>query len=527
MGAEPLVRNLLIGRAVCRRFGGEPAPTGYLPDSFGHPLQLPQILAGFGIQSFVFSRGMGDELEEIGPVFRWGAPDGSEVLAFQLLDHYGNFAFLADADDAERRIHALLERFGDLIEQGGVPDVLLCNGTDHVSVQPELPTLCAELSRRFPEDRFKIAKYGDYVAGVGQIDAPVWSGELLGSRIQNVLRGVNSARMYVKQANEQAERRLLAAETVGALRSLTDGWTFPREDFILIWRQLLRCHPHDTICGCSCDEVHRDAMARYESLGRSLAIMEDRALHGLAAGEVREGVVGVVNVLPQRRRGLIEVPGAAPQVVELDGFAARTVAVSPLEPGPEPDRGESAIESDRFRVQASPDGTVTVLDKDSGSRYTGWHRLEDEADMGDLYNFCPVEGLAGWRGERAAVKVLRSGPLVYELELTVRAERIAGLDGEARPLQERGSVDVTTTVRLVDGAERVEFRTVVENQASDHRLRVVFPLEAADGPQCGPRLPSGSPDDPPCPRRPGPSGWSRPTPRSTHWGRSPTVRSRS
>src|SRR6202040_3346105 len=43
VGAEPLVRNLLIGRAVCERFGAEPSTVGYLPDSFGHPMQLPQL----------------------------------------------------------------------------------------------------------------------------------------------------------------------------------------------------------------------------------------------------------------------------------------------------------------------------------------------------------------------------------------------------------------------------------------------------------------------------------------------------
>src|SRR5437588_6272566 len=59
VGAEPLVRNLLLGRRVCERYGVEPTPVGYLPDSFGHPLQLPQILAGFGLGSCIFSRGMG------------------------------------------------------------------------------------------------------------------------------------------------------------------------------------------------------------------------------------------------------------------------------------------------------------------------------------------------------------------------------------------------------------------------------------------------------------------------------------
>ncbi|TML50811.1 MAG: glycoside hydrolase, partial [Actinobacteria bacterium] len=73
VGAESLVRNLLLGRLVCRRFGVEPSGAGYLPDSFGHPAQLPQILAGFGIRTFLFSRGMGDEADDVGVVFRWRA----------------------------------------------------------------------------------------------------------------------------------------------------------------------------------------------------------------------------------------------------------------------------------------------------------------------------------------------------------------------------------------------------------------------------------------------------------------------
>src|ERR1700757_1906451 len=45
VGGEALVRNLLAGRAVCERFGAAPTTVAYLPDGFGHPEQLPQILA--------------------------------------------------------------------------------------------------------------------------------------------------------------------------------------------------------------------------------------------------------------------------------------------------------------------------------------------------------------------------------------------------------------------------------------------------------------------------------------------------
>ena len=127
-----------------------------------------------------------------------------------------------------------------------------------------------------------------------------------------MLRGVNSARLYLKRANELAERRLLEVETLTALHTLHTGEPFPIDDLRLAWRQLLgRCQPHDWICGCSCDEVHRDMLVRYELLERTVAALSRRALAGLHAEPDGEGSVkvGVVNVLPERRGGLVEVAG--------------------------------------------------------------------------------------------------------------------------------------------------------------------------------------------------------------------------
>jgi mannosylglycerate hydrolase len=471
VGAEPLVRNLLMGRTVCERFGAKPSPVGYLPDSFGHPAQLPQLLAGFGIRSFIFSRGLGDQIDDVGVIFRWRSPDDSEVLAFQQLPHYANFADLSGVEDAERRVRDVVERFGKALERAGVDDVLLCNGSDHRPVNPELPRWCAELEQRIPGSEFTIAKYDDYVRAVGPVEVPAWTGELLGSRLQNVLRGVNSARLYIKRANERAEQRLLAVETLAALCSLRDG-TLPGADFKLAWRDLLRCHPHDTICGCSCDEVHRDALVRYESLDRALSVLQSQALQGVA-GE--DAAMAVFNPLPYRRRGVVEPAGAEPALVELEGFAAQTFEVVPV--GPRTDREGNAIESDVFRIEAAEDGTLTLIDKQSARRFEGLHALEDELDRGDLYNFCPVDGDSTWRSQSAAVRVLADGPPVSELELRFEAKRPGGLgDSETRPLA------ITTVVRLVQGSRRVEFRTTIDNATRDHRLRVVLPVGAASGP---------------------------------------------
>ena len=492
VSGEALVRNLLIGRAVCRRFGSQPSAAGYLPDSFGHPLQLPQILAGFGIESFLFSRGLGDEVEDLGLAFRWVAPDGSAVRALQLLADYSNFAHIASADDAEARVRALSERFGQALERADAHEVVLCNGTDHAHIQPEMPAVCAELERRLPGSTFVIAAHSDYVSALRTRELPSWSGELLGSRLWNVLRGVNSARLYIKQANEHAEQRLLSVETLAALRSLRTGGRFPFEDFTFAWQELLKCHPHDSICGCSCDEVHRDMLVRFASLHRTLDVLTAGAQAGPdaldgpdALGQPTEAApgdrrIGLFNPLPFARRGVLRLEGSGPTPVSLAGFQARTVELAPVTV--QAPRAGDRIESDRFSVQAASDGTLAVIDRSSGRRFDGLHALEDELDMGDLYNFCPLPEGGVWRCADASTRILADGPQCWELEVSYHGELHAGLDGELRPRPEAVALSLTTLVRLVRGSDRIEFRTTIDNAARDHRLRAVFPVGEALGP---------------------------------------------
>ena len=342
VGGESLVRNLLLGRRVCRRFGVEPSTAGYLPDSFGHPAQLPQILAGFGIRTFLFSRGLGDELDDVGVLFRWRAGT-AEVVACQMLPHYDNFARLTWYRDAEQRVRAVVQRFGELVRRAGDDEIVLANGSDHLSIEPELPEILAGLERTFGAT-FRIGRYDEFAPEAKGL--PAHEGELVGSRLQNLLRGVNSARIYLKQANERAERRLLSIETAAALRTLRGRAPYPAADLRLAWRDLLRNHPHDSICGCSCDEVHLDMVVRYEQLDRTLDYVEREAL----------GVGGaLVNTLPFRRRHVVDG-----ELYELDGFCGRRPA--PLATGGAPSELRAIAERLVF---------------------------EDEPDSGDLYTFCP------------------------------------------------------------------------------------------------------------------------------------------
>jgi alpha-mannosidase len=363
VGGESLVRNLLLGRRVCRHFGVEPSGAGYLPDSFGHPAQLPQILAGFGIRTFLFSRGMGDELDDVGVVFRWRAGP-AEVVACQMLPHYDNFARLGWYHDAEERVRGIVGRFGELLQGAGQDEIVLADGSDHETIEPELPEIVGGLEKTF-DAPFRIGRYDEHTPAPDGL--PVYEGELVDGRLQNILRGVNSARIYLKQANARAEQRLLSIETAAALQTLRAGAPYPAAELRLAWRDLLRNHPHDSICGCSCDEVHRDMLVRFEQLDRTLDFIGPEAL-GVGAA--------LVNTLPYRRRRLVDG-----EVYELDGFSGAR---------PEPFRSRGAsVDYDRIAELIA---------------------FEDEPDVGDLYTFCP-----GGTVRTAKLVGRRGGVIEHEL----------------------------------------------------------------------------------------------------------------
>ncbi|HYY45851.1 MAG TPA: alpha-mannosidase, partial [Candidatus Angelobacter sp.] len=77
VSGETLVRDLQRGIADADSHGGS-MRVGYLPDSFGHAAQMPQIYRQLGFQHAAVWRGVPLEIDRV--AFIWQAPDGSEIL---------------------------------------------------------------------------------------------------------------------------------------------------------------------------------------------------------------------------------------------------------------------------------------------------------------------------------------------------------------------------------------------------------------------------------------------------------------
>jgi len=528
---EAHVRNLLHGRALAMSFDAV-SRVGYVPDSFGHPAQLPQLLAGFGITSFVHWRGNGNEVDRIGTVYRWVAPDGSTVTARLLRDGYFDAACLpADVDEAASRLAEVLSRRGD----GDDEPVLLLNGFDHMLPDGHIAAVTEALARRAGR-RVERGLLEDALTP-DRDDLPEVRGELVGARLANLLPGVWSTRMPIKLANRRCETLLEGWAEPWAALARRLGAPDERPALRRAWPRLLECQAHDSLCACSLDAVARDVAARlaeaegltHESVSRLLGRLAGLGVERRTPWTV-EQELAVFNPSPHPRTDVVRVPldpypalrlpvgllefpplavaAAEGMGFEIDGRPARVVRSNdPGRPRWMPDQEALDLEvvvadvpafgcrrlhlttappsdhqidegneiaSAGVHVHVARDGTFDV--RLGGAEYGGLLAVEDRGDRGDSYDFDPVDddrGIelisAGWRRWHHP-----GGLAGIEVARTFMLPR--GLDASrTRRRTESDLLTLWTEARIAPGVPRVDLTVRVDNPADDHRLRLLFP----------------------------------------------------
>ena len=299
VSGETIVRNLEYGQRRGAEFGGA-MTVGYLPDMFGHVAQMPQILRQAGIDVAVVWRGVPAAIDTHS--FEWESPDGSHVRAEYLPYGYSNGAYLLDVPgqlgrglEAVRESHR--EFFGD-------EPILAMFGTDHMEPVPQLTDLLEESGAAA-----QISTLADYLAAVdGRPRQRRWRGELRSSARANMLMGTLSARLDLKAAMARAERALTRyAEPFQALY----GTAWPDRLLDLAWRRVIENSAHDSICGCSVDEVSTQVLVRcYEAEQIAMGLAEDAAREAATAAPM--GSVVAFNPSPTARWDNVELSLAVP-----------------------------------------------------------------------------------------------------------------------------------------------------------------------------------------------------------------------
>lgn len=321
VSGEAHIQNLLRGQALARSFGGS-MPIGYIPDPFGHIGQMPQILRGFGLDAAAMWRGIGPQLGQL--EFIWEAPDGSTVEAVHLASGYSSGLGLnAGVEPGLTQLDGLKR---DLLNKSVTGIVPLMNGNDHVEPTADLPETLQALQARFAERGQDVRFVHSTLPAYFEMErenlawqrdnTPRYKGEMRDSQLAYLLPGVLSARMWIKQRNQKMETLLerWVGPYLAWVQSLPPRNASKHEMeesyepeslqalYRTAWKYLLLNDPHDSICGCSIDQVHEEMKLRYDSVEQIGTELRDMGLRGLArvvnTADLAQRVTGEEVALP-------------------------------------------------------------------------------------------------------------------------------------------------------------------------------------------------------------------------------------
>ena len=326
VSTEALIRNLLVGKRTSDEFQGGML-TGYTATSYGQISQLPQIYRGFGLQAAMTYRGTNKY--QVPPICEWKSPDGTSIYHIRCFDEMtrNNWYFFVHYelvlgkdprdvrmkyDRANLPVHMADEQLYEVAFQvtkvdydyNHDPEKMRAAIRHFMSVaQPQaigrhvlgldmednavpffpLPNMLGDLTRAQDEYEFRLTSLDEYVtAAIDEVEGtplPVHEGEMRFGAIiagyNGLLGNTHSSRINLKLLNHAAERDLIAvAEPLCALSGLLGG-EYPRALLDRAWLNLLKNHPHDTICGAAIDEAHADFPTRARNT-RQLAFETSR-----------------------------------------------------------------------------------------------------------------------------------------------------------------------------------------------------------------------------------------------------------
>ncbi|MCP2635961.1 glycosyl hydrolase-related protein [Microbacterium sp. HD4P20] len=438
---ESLARQLLYGTRFFEDEFGARSDVGWLPDSFGFPASLPQLLRSAGLRWFFTQKMCWNDVNTMPHhTFRWEGLDGTRIFTHfppnntysgdmrptELARSVRNFSDHAHASSS-------LMPFGYGDGGGGPTREMMADGRAQSDLEGS-PRL------RFGGPReFFLEAEEEYA------DAPIWSGEMY----LEFHRGIYTSQSRTKRGNRRNEWLLVEAELWCAAAALRTPFDYPYEQLDELWREVLLLQFHDILPGSAIAWVHREAE---RSHARVTARLEGLIEGAVAALADRGDEPLLLNPAP--------VPAGG---VPAWGAAAGHPSSAPRASAA-PDGG-FRLQSAALTVEVAADGTLaSVVDVPTG------RELLAPGGRGNLLQL-HVDAPAKWD----AWELDRS----YRLSVTDLVDGSATLaeSGDVHVVRRFGTSRVEQWIGLDDSGEALRIRTRVEWHERHRLLKLAFPLD--------------------------------------------------
>ena len=504
-GGESLVRQLLFGKRFMKEEFGVENRVAWLPDVFGYPAALPQILKKAGIDYFMTSKISWNQYNRFPyDTFWWRGIDGSEILTHFITTPESDTGYTStyngiiepksikgtwDSYKQKDINEELLIAFG-WGDGGGGPTKEMLETARVLKNLPGLP-------------RVEMGKAESYFQRLGKRvenrQIPLWDGELY----LEFHRGTYTSQGVLKRANRQAEALYHDAEWLAALAdSLSGMGHYPAETLNKGWEMILLNQFHDILPGSSIRQVKEDAVRDYKKVLRTGRQVVREAGESVASQiKTPADSLVVFNSLSFIRDGLIAIPatesGEEVTIVDENGMpspnqtietekgkqillkAAEVPAlgyktfqlanVSGHEDFPSVSVQTRCLENQYYKIRLNEKGQIVSLaDKKAGREVLPAHEngnvfqvfedkpLEFDAWDIDLYYQEKMKEII----ELTESQVIENGPLRGSLKLKWKFS----------------DSTVTQFLTLFADSPRIDFRTEVDWQEKQTLLKVAFPV---------------------------------------------------
>lgn len=581
ISSESNVRNMLIGMEESKKWG-TPVMLGYFPDTFGNMGQTPQMMKQANLATAAFGRGvkpigfdnevLEDRYTSQYSEMNWKGPDGTEIFGLLFANWYSNGNEIPSEEEAAKVFWK--QKLADVEKYASTNHLLMMNGVDHQPIQKDISKAIALANKLYPDYEFIHSSFTDYLEAV-RADLPEEIGQVNGELTSQetdgwfTLANTSSARVYLKQWNTKVSRQLEnVTEPLASMAYEVTG-KYPHDQLDYAWKTLMQNHPHDSICGCSIDEVHREMLPRFEKANEVGKYLADEAAEQLVsaidtsefpesscpfvvfntASTAKSGTAQIdielkritfqqqypsdsyetlaqepkkqyyiVNQTGQKIPAVIseeqirfdyDLPKDSFRIPYMEKYVTVTVdvkelaafswesfalvegAVNTIEGSLIKEEGR-VLENDQIKVTIGSDGSISLTDKALGQTLDNLLVFEDVGDIANEYIFKQPENdqaiLSTSFDHRVEIvednSLTGKVRLIHELKIPQSAEELLALEQQmvvdfrerkAQRSDELIPFTLSTEITVDAHNRRVNFETTVNNQAKDHRLRVLFP----------------------------------------------------
>ena len=465
-------KNLEIGLKFAQDLGCEDF-IGYLADTFGHSQNIQEILMDFGIDKCIVWRGCNDSIPA---EFKWNG-----INTVNLVRGYFHDAFSMDTD-VETKAAAIKHDLDLIAEKSG--DILLYPiGADHLGVETNLIEQISEINELLKDEyEILLGTPFDYFNAIEErFENFEWNDELRDNTKTFTLQGCYSSRLDLKKENVESSYMLDLADRFVKYHNEQENYAALIE---YGYKMLLQNQAHDSICGCSTDDVHRENLIRYKKIKQVACGIIDELKFKYDYDERK-----IVNLSDKTFTGYIEFESAEnmPEFRFLSsskGFPSNLLADTQRIPITEDyttinrylAQAEDVLPQDEgyltpiletnttLRVSESfienSEICLQIIDKSvliNGTKFL----ITDYVDLGDSYNNAPDKNDAGCQFEVVRTKVVMNTPQRAILKINFEGKWDA----------------ISMYVTLDSNAHYLKLNFEWENSRRDHMLCTKFILK--------------------------------------------------